>query len=214
MGNRGSKSVILNSTNIAVKEQRVNGSWCENKFSHLRCTLMGFERNYQVKILSNQIIKRQFSSISGPTRNKLTQLIEPWFITGFTDAEGCFLIIVRKSQKNKLGWQLEANFTINLHSRDIELLKLIQTYFDGVGRIGKERNDCCDYVVGSLDQIVTKVIPHFDKYPLKTQKYSDFLLFKEAVMIMQSGEHLTKEGLQNIINIRASLNKGLTTPQD
>jgi hypothetical protein len=58
---------------------------------------------------------------------------------------------------------------------------------------------------------VTKVIPHFDKYPLKTQKYSDYLLFKEAVMIMQSGEHLTIEGLQKIINIRASLNKGLTT---
>lgn len=30
-------------------------------------------------------------------------------------------------------------------------------------------------------------------------------------MIMQRGEHLTKEGLQKIINIRASLNKGLTT---
>jgi len=30
-------------------------------------------------------------------------------------------------------------------------------------------------------------------------------------MIMQSGEHLTKESLQKIINIKASLNKGLTT---
>lgn len=78
------------------------------------------------------------------------------------------------------------------------------------GRIGKERNGCCDFVIGSLDQIVTKVIPHFDKYPLKTNKYSDYLLFKEVVMIMQRGEHLTAEGLQKIINIRASLNKGLT----
>ncbi len=29
-------------------------------------------------------------------------------------------------------------------------------------------------------------------------------------MMMQCGEHLTAEGLQKIINIRASLNKGLT----
>ena len=29
-------------------------------------------------------------------------------------------------------------------------------------------------------------------------------------MIMQRREHLTAEGLQNIINIRASLNRGLT----
>jgi hypothetical protein len=28
---------------------------------------------------------------------------------------------------------------MNLHNRDIELLKLIQTSFEGAGRIGKER---------------------------------------------------------------------------
>ena len=171
---------------------------------------MGFERNYPVKILSNQIIKKRFYSIES-TSKTLLQLIEPWFISGFTDAEGCFLIIIRKSHKSKLGWQLEANFTINLHSRDRDLLNLIQSYFDGAGRISKERSNCCDYTVGSLDQIITKIIPHFDKYPLKTQKYSDYQLFREAVMIMKSGEHLTKEGFQKIINIRASLNKGLTT---
>ena len=101
-------------------------------------------------------------------------------VTGFTDAEGCFLVLVRKSPKNKLGWQFEVNFTINLHVRDIELLKLIQAYFWGVpsgsagawsndaalvGRISKERNNCCDFTIGYLYQILTKVIPHFDNIP-------------------------------------------------
>jgi len=59
---------------------------------------------------------------------------------------------------------------------------------------------------------VTKVIPHFaGTDPLKTKKHYDYLLFKEAVMIMQRGEHLTIEGLQKIVNIRASLNKGWAT---
>ena len=120
------------------------------------------------------------------------------------------MVLVRKSPKNKSGWQFEANFTINLHTRDIELLKVIQAYFGRVGRIGKERNNCRDFTIGSLDQILTKVIPHFDKYPLKTQKYADYLLFKEVVMMMQRKEHLTIEGLQKIINIRASINKGLS----
>jgi LAGLIDADG endonuclease len=53
MDNRGSKSVILN--NIIVKEQRVDGSYTGN--SVLRYTLMGFERNYQLKILSKQLIE-------------------------------------------------------------------------------------------------------------------------------------------------------------
>lgn len=63
---------------------------------------MGFERNYPVKILSNQIIHRRFYSIE-PITIKFSKIIEPWFISGFTDAEGCFLVIVRKSKKNKLG---------------------------------------------------------------------------------------------------------------
>lgn len=202
MGNRGSKSAISRrKLCIAVKEQRVNGSWCDFNLSHLRCTLLGFERSYLIKIPSNQIIQKQFySTVSN---------LDSGFISGFTDAEGCFLIIIRKAPKNLLGWQLEVSFTINLHVRDLDLLNLIKTYFE-VGRISKERNGCCDFTISSLDQIITKVIPHFDKYPLKTQKYSDYLLFKEVVFIMQRKEHLTAEGLQKIVNIRASLNKGLS----
>jgi len=61
VGNRGSKSVIFKSFNFIVKEQRVNGSCFINKnLMKLRCTLMGNERSYQVKIPSNQIIQRRF----------------------------------------------------------------------------------------------------------------------------------------------------------
>jgi hypothetical protein len=63
---RGSKSVFIIN---AVKEQRVDGSWLLNKLAFLirslRCTLMGFERNYQIKILSKQLSKnkRNFSTL-------------------------------------------------------------------------------------------------------------------------------------------------------
>ena len=57
---------------------------------------------------------------------------------------------------------------------------------------------------------MTKILPPFDKYPLKTYKLADYLLYREVVMMMKQGEHLTAEGLQTIINIRATLNKGLT----
>ena len=55
MGYRGSKSVLFNST---VKEQRVDGSYCiktKSSKMQLRCILMGFERNYQIKVLSKQL---------------------------------------------------------------------------------------------------------------------------------------------------------------
>lgn len=64
--------------------------------------------------------------------------------------------------------------------------------------------------VNSLEQNLNIIIPHFDKYPLLTQKYSDYLLFKNVVMMMSRGEHLTTEGVETIVNMRASLNNGLS----
>jgi hypothetical protein len=64
MGYRGSKSELKFNS---VKEQRVDGSWLLNKLAvpirSLRCTLMGFERNYQVKIPTKQLNNRTCSTI-------------------------------------------------------------------------------------------------------------------------------------------------------
>lgn len=51
MGNRGSKSVLK----FTVKEQRVDGSWSNYSKLLLRCTLMGCESSYPVKIPSKQL---------------------------------------------------------------------------------------------------------------------------------------------------------------
>ena len=58
MDYRGSKSDAVINT-ASVKEQRVDGSYCINnikKLTLLRCTLMGGESCYQVRIPSKQII--------------------------------------------------------------------------------------------------------------------------------------------------------------
>jgi hypothetical protein len=43
-----------------------------------------------------------------------------------------------------------------------------------------------------------------------TQKLSDFLLFKQVVELIINKKHLTIEGLYQIINIKASMNLGLS----
>jgi len=73
MDYRGSKSVPnnvnftgtakINNNNVlgVVKEQRVDGSWLHKQAAtcrSLRCTLMGFERNYQIRILSQELYKK------------------------------------------------------------------------------------------------------------------------------------------------------------
>jgi hypothetical protein len=110
MDYRGSKSVLINT----VKEQRVDGSYLGYiKSPKLRCTLMGNENYYQINVPSKQTLKfmlqssasninfssyRKFSfssSVSALLRssatkqvNQLNEKLDPWFLTGFTDAEG------------------------------------------------------------------------------------------------------------------------------
>ena len=55
------------------------------------------------------------------------------------------------------------------------------------------------------------IIPHFDRYPLLTQKKADYLMFKQAVNILLEGEaRSSMEGMQKIISIKASMNLGLS----
>ena len=86
MGYRGSKSVACNTT--AVKEQRVDGSCFVYRNTKLRCTLMDFERNYQVRILSKQIINHTFmvqESFPCIKRSFTTQLQIKVLIKGLFD---------------------------------------------------------------------------------------------------------------------------------
>ena len=89
-------------------------------------------------------------------------------------------------------------------------MELIQSYF-GVGNITKQGKDSVQFRVYSLKDLTNVIIPHFERYPLITQKRADFELFKMVVEIMNRKENLTAEGLQAIINIRATLNQGLST---
>jgi hypothetical protein len=108
------------------------------------------------------------------------------------------------------GWQVQSVFQIHLHINDLALLKLIQSFF-GVGKIRiSKKGDSAIFVVESLADIKKAIIPHFDKYPLLTKKKADFLLFKLAIKLISLKEHLTIEGLQKIVNIRASMNLGLS----
>jgi hypothetical protein len=53
------------------------------------------------------------------------------------------------------------------------------------------------------------IIPHFKQYFLLTKKGNDFILFSNVVEILSSGL-LNQQGLQEIVNIKASLNLGLS----
>ena len=212
MGNRGSKSEfnLYNIVkNYSVKEQRVDGCRCRSiknnyNFLHLRCTLMDFERNYQVRILAKQLLNKP-KPISTLTLSN--NLINPWFITGFTDAEGSFIISVYPNNNSKLKWSITPYFSIHLHIKDTLLLLQIKNTL-GVGNVRKNSENTVLFRVENFKDIQV-IIEHFDQFPLMSEKLSDYKLFKECYNIIKDKKHLTKEGFEKILALKYNLNKGL-----
>jgi hypothetical protein len=54
------------------------------------------------------------------------------------------------------------------------------------------------------------IVDHFKNFPLISQKWSDFQLFKAAFELVICKRHLTLEGLIDIVNIKAAMNLGLS----
>ncbi len=181
MGNRGTKS---NLKKKFVKAQRVDGNLCiVLNTMRIRCTLMGFERNYQVKILSKQINKLTFSTSTAtlnPHTVPCTKKLNPWFITGFADAESSFGIFIQSSAERKTKWRVKAVFAIGLNKKDLAILQSIQFTF-GVGKLYKSGTKVY-YRVESFNELQV-IVDHFDKYPLITAKIFDFLIFKSIVVL-------------------------------
>jgi hypothetical protein len=99
---------------------------------------------------------------------------------------------------------------LGLHIKDLNLLYLLQEYLGGIGSIHLVQNrNIVNYSIDSIDDI-NKFIIYLEKSPLLTQKSADFLLFKQAVRLVNNKTHLTVEGLKQIINIKASMNLGLS----
>ena len=236
MGYRGSKSEITEITTVrtnTVKEQRVDGSW-SNRLNYspmlLRYTLMGCESNYQVNIPSKQIIiqtrnfcfdsrqhlqcKKYKPSSAFPDLHKATTVmdssnkLDPWFVTGFTDAEGCFGLYIFKNTNYKTDWSVSLVFQISLHERDRNILEQIKNYF-GVGGIFNHDSASLNYSVRSYKDLQI-IIAHFDKFPLISQKLKDYTLFKLAYNLFIKKEHLSIEGVEKLVVIKNSMNLGLS----
>lgn len=54
------------------------------------------------------------------------------------------------------------------------------------------------------------IINFLDKCPLITQKYADYLLFKQAYFLIKNKEHLSEQGVRKFVSIKASENMGLS----
>jgi len=136
-------------------------------------------------------------------------VLSPWYITGFVDGEGCWTISINKDKSRSIGYIVTVSFEIALDVRDLHILKGFLKFF-GIGNIYKHGKNMMRYKVSSIKNLTKHIIPHFDKYNLLTDKRNDFELFKQVIHILNKGS-LSIVDLKNIVCIKASLNRGLSS---
>jgi len=119
-----------------------------------------------------------------PTVENQKKRRNPYWLAGFTEGEGCFLIRIQNSSVYKLGSQIKLVFTLIQHSRDAALVKSFVEYF-GCGNYYKRLNGLsCAFIVTKLDDMTEKVIPLYANYSLLGSKKQDYLDFKRVAELM------------------------------
>ena|SRR3990167_1831748 len=141
--------------------------------------------------------------------------LDPWWIIGFVDGEGCFSISIFRNVTTRSGVQVFPEFVVTQGAKSLSVLEELQKFFK-CGKIyenrrtDNHRESLYRYCVRSLKDLEDKIIPFFEKYPLKTAKKQDFLVFCEVVVLIKNKVHLVPEGLEKIRTLAATTNRRKT----
>jgi LAGLIDADG endonuclease len=138
----------------------------------------------------------------------LYNVLDPNWVVGFVDGEGCFCVSVHRSRMMAQhgGWQLQPAFHVYQHKDHGEVLEALVSFF-GCGRVRPKGPKSCvsTFAVEGLADLERAVLPFFEEHPLHV-KGSDFCAFAEVVRSMRSKEHLTQVGFERLVRLVYGMN--------
>jgi hypothetical protein len=134
--------------------------------------------------------------------------LDPWYVTGLADGEGCFCISFAIRTKLRSGLEVRPSFALSLNERDLGLLEDLQAFFD-CGWIRASKSDSTyKYEVRSLGDHINAILPHFERFPLRGYKARSCAGFCRVCRMMEQGHHLQRQGLREIIAVAYQMNLG------
>ena len=139
--------------------------------------------------------------------------LNPFWVLGFIDGEGCFGTLMTKSKDGKIVTRNRLSVSQSTH--DYAILRAIKEFFKAGYISPKEES------VSTLDRALLSgdnsfyynsspetFIPFFDKYNLLTRKYLDFLDFKRFYQLKKDKLHLTESGFFEMRTLALNMNSG------
>ena len=89
--------------------------------------------------------------------------------------------------------------------KDKSVLLLIKEVFGG--NIGYRSNQDTYYYGSTSFGSAKKVIKYFDHFHLQSSKYTNYFKWRKAYIMIQEKYHLTKEGVDEISELKNSMNR-------
>lgn len=112
-------------------------------------------------------------------------------------SDGCFHISVVKSKTHKTGYSVRLEFSIK--QNDELPLKLLYNLV-GMGNISQYSSGIWCYKSSGF-KIAYIIINYFDKFPVFSSKYVDYIKFRKVYIKITEGKHLESKGVEKIISI-------------
>ena len=128
------------------------------------------------------------------------------YISGFIDGEGCFCVSFQPSTRHRFGWEIRPSFSVSQNADRAQLLYRIQELWK-CGFIRPDRSDkTLKYEVRTVSDLVGKVLPHFDTYPLLSSKMNDVRLLSSICALIAAKRHLEADGFAEIVRQAMQMN--------
>lgn len=128
--------------------------------------------------------------------------LEDSWLSGFTDAEGCFNVSILKNNRYKLNNVVKIRYLLD--QKDKLILNKIKNNFN-LGKVTLRSNTNGVYRYTGFKSM-NLIITYFNKYPLLTKKSQSFNVWLNIYKKLLNKEHLTINGLNEIRKLQKQIN--------
>ena len=154
------------------------------------------------QIINNILLNPKYFEFSKTIEFKLNKnkdLKNHW-LAGFSDTESNFQIkVLNRTDK------IEIRLNYQIHQKNRDILLLIEDFLDG--NIGYIDSQDTYYYDSTSFGSAKKVIKYFDHFHLLSSKHINYLKWRKAYLIVQTKNHLNKEGIEKIIKLKSTMNR-------
>lgn len=142
---------------------------------------------------------------------QVSKKINDDYFAGFVDGEGCFYMGFSKRKDLRIPWQIITEFHVSQNPGSRNVLEALRDRL-GCGYLKPNhpksmRDKSWILIVKDRKDLQQKVIPFFEKHPLHSAKYRDFLVFQKVLESISKKNHLTYKGFSSIVEAVFSLNR-------